>query len=214
MTLPFTSAQFFGVMQAYNVAVWPAQVVLTLLALGCVVLVLTQAARRSVLIAAALSLLWAWSGIAYHLVFFSRVNPAAWLFGALFVSAAGVFAWQGVIERRLHFDAISRRRAAVGLALIAYALVVYPELANAFGHAYPVMPTFGLPCPLTIFTIGLLATLTPPYPRWLLVAPVVWALIALEAAFAFGMYEDLGLAAAALVGGWLALPPTHKANPA
>lgn len=33
-----------------------------------------------------------------------------------------------------------------------------------------ILPTFGLPCPTTLFTIGLLAFVVSPYPRSTLVA--------------------------------------------
>lgn len=209
MTLPFTTAQFFQVMQRYNDAVWPMQVVLTVAAVVSIALLWTDVRRRSLLVSAVLAFLWAWSGLVYHLGFFYAVNPAAALFGALFLAGAAAFAWYGVVRERLHFEPVRSTRAVVGLGLIAYALVVYPELAAALGHAYPRMPTFGLPCPLTIFTIGLLAFLAPPYPRMVLIVPLAWSVIAMQAAFLFGMYEDLGLLAAALAGAWLALQPPH-----
>ena len=214
MTLPFTPQQFFEVMQRYNEAVWPMQVVLTLVALASVVIVWTPVQRRSVLISGALALLWTWCGLVYHLGFFYAVNPAALLFGGLFLAAAAAFAWQGVVKQRLHFVMVPGPRTVAGLALIAYALVVYPELAAALGHAYPRTPTFGLPCPLTIFTIGLAAFLAPPFPRTILVAPLLWSVIALQAVFLFGMYEDLGLVAAALVAAWILLQPRNSARPA
>lgn len=39
MQLPFTVEQFFDVIRAYNMAVWPAQVVLLVLAVAAIVLV-------------------------------------------------------------------------------------------------------------------------------------------------------------------------------
>jgi hypothetical protein len=42
--------------------------------------------------------------VAYHAVFFTRINPAAWFFAALFVGEALAFLWFGVLKRRLAFD--------------------------------------------------------------------------------------------------------------
>ncbi len=214
MTLPFTTAEFFEVMQRYNEAVWPAQVGLTTGAVLIVALLWTRARYRSVLISARLALLWAWSGLVYHLAFFYVVNAAALLFGALFIAAAALFAWHGVVKRRLQFELVHGTHAGVGLALIAYALVVYPELGSALGHTYPRMPTFGLPCPLTIFTIGMLAFAAAPCARVLLIVPLAWSVVALQAAFRFGMYEDFGLLAATLAGAWLVLHPAHRTTTA
>jgi hypothetical protein len=91
-------------------------------------------------------------------------------------------------------------RAYAGVALMVFALVVYPIWSAYAGHPYPATPTFGLPCPTTIFTIGLLAFAVPPIPRSPLVVPVLWCLVGAQAAFFLGMQPDMGLVAAAVVG--------------
>jgi hypothetical protein len=70
------------------------------------------------------------------------------------------------------------------------------------GHDYPATPTFGLPCPTTIFTIGMLMLMTPSTPRWLYIAPLLWTLVGSTAAFLLGVYQDLGLVVAGLAGVW------------
>jgi len=86
---------------------------------------------------------------------------------------------------------------AVGPALVAYALLLYPSIAMMSGQRYPAMPTFGLPCPTTIFTLGLLMW-TRAAPTILLIIPLLWALIATQVAVQFAVYEDFGLTLAAL----------------
>jgi hypothetical protein len=212
MTLPFTTEQFFDVMHRYNVAVWPAQAVLTLLAVASVALLWTRVSWRGQAICAVLAVLWAWAGVVYHLGYFHHINPAATLFGVAFLSAAVLFAWQALVYRRLAI--VSPARAALGLALVAYALAVYPMLSTVFGHAYPQAPTFGLPCPLTIYTVGILVFVAPPYPRHLLLVPAAWAVVGTQAAFLFGVYEDLGLAVAAIAAVWLWVQGQPKARTA
>jgi hypothetical protein len=75
------------------------------------------------------------------------------------------------------------------------------------GREFPEMPTFGLPCPTTIFTLGMLAFLAAPFPRYVFVIPITWALIGSQAAFRLGVYEDFGLLVAGLAGVWLAFDP-------
>jgi uncharacterized protein DUF6064 len=49
----------------------------------------------------------------------------------------------------------------------------------ATGHRYPEMPMFGVtPCPVTIFTFGLLLLTVRPVPRSLFVIPFVWSAVA------------------------------------
>lgn len=193
MNLPFTVAQFFDVFARYNDGVWPAQWVLDALALAVVVLIVRGQASSGVWISAALAALWSWTAFAYHLAYFSAINPAAWVFAVVFLLGALAFAWVGVVRRRLRFALGRGLRAWVGGTLVAFALVVYPLIGWLLGHRYPATPTFGLPCPTMIFTIGTLWLATPPVPRSLFVAPALWAAIGSIAAFALGVYEDAGL---------------------
>lgn len=64
---------------------------------------------------------------------------------------------------------------------------------------YPEMPTFGLPCPTTIFTIGLLCFAVWPLPRSPLIVPLLWCLVGAQAAFLLGVKPDLGLIPTGLV---------------
>jgi hypothetical protein len=70
------------------------------------------------------------------------------------------------------------------------------------GHRYPGMPTFGLPCPTTIFTIGMLTLIKSPQPRMVMIVPVLWCVVGVQAAFLLGVPQDLALGAAAPVGLW------------
>lgn len=200
MALPFTVEEFYGVFRDYNTAVWPAQWFLVALALAALVAVLRPRPWSGVAVSAVLGVLWAWIALAYHLTFFARISPAVYGFAALSAAGATVFVWQGVIRRRLAFRWVPGLKAAAGVVLVIFALVVYPVWSAYAGHPYPATPTFGLPCPTTIFTIGLLCFAVPPTPRSPLFAPLLWCLVGAQAAFVLGVQPDLGLIAAALVG--------------
>jgi hypothetical protein len=193
MSLPFTTSEFFEVFRRYNETVWPVQWALYALALVGVALALRGGSMGSRVVAGILALLWSWMGVAYHLAFFRPINPAATLFGVLFVAQAGVFLWTGVRRRELRFRVRRDVAGVLGASMVAYALVVYPLIGYWLGHRYPAAPTFGVPCPTTILTFGLVLWTSPPVPRRVLVVPVLWALIATTAAFEFGVWEDLGL---------------------
>ena len=199
MTLPFTLEQFHGVFRDYNTAVWPAQWLLVVLALAVVAAALRPRPWSGVFVSASLGFLWAWIALAYHLLFFARINPAAYGFAALSAAGAVVFIWQGVVRRRLAFRWVPGLKATAGVVLIAFALMVYPVWSAYAGHPYPETPTFGLPCPTTIFTIGVLCFAVPPTLRSPLIVPLLWCLVGAQAAFLLGVQPDLGLVAAGVV---------------
>lgn len=200
MQLPFSIEQFFGVFHNYNTAVWPAQVFLLLLALMAIALVLVRRSWSGLAISAILAFLWIWLGLVYHLAFFSAINPVAYVFAGVSVAGGFVFFWQGVVRRRLDFQWNPGARSYTGLVFIVFALIVYPAWSVFAGHGYPAFPTFGLPCPTTIFTIGLLALTVAPYPRSPLMVPVLWCFVGGQAAFLLDVPPDSGLIAAGVVG--------------
>jgi hypothetical protein len=199
VSLPFSTGQFFQVFVRYNEAVWPAQFALNAFALACVVLALRDGGRPGLWISLLLAALWLWVAIVYHFAFFSRINPAAWAFGVVALAGAAVFLWLGVLKGRLRFAPAAGWRGAAGGLLIAYALAVYPLLGLLVGHRYPGAPTFGVPCPTTIFTLGMLLLAEPSVPRLAFVVPVLWAAVGSVAAFALGVVEDFGLLVAGIV---------------
>ena len=184
----------FGVFASYNEAVWPAQYALAALAVGCMIAVRRGSYRVAFLV---LGLLWLWIGLAYHWAFFAAVNPAAGLFAALSVAGSAVFFAQAV-SRRPTQSSVPRSAAALGYALMIVGLAIYPAAALLAGQRYPAFPTFGLPCPTTVFTLGVLLATMPFASGWVFVVPLAWAGIGTVAAMKLGVVEDFVLPAAAL----------------
>jgi hypothetical protein len=205
MQLPFSVDQFFSVFRQYNQAVWPAQFLLVLLAVAALVAIALRRTWSGMAVAWILALLWAWVGVAYHLAWFTSINPLAYAFGIMSIAGAAIFVWLGIVRRDLHFIVATDVRTVTGLVLVVYALVVYPAWSTLAGHGYPELPTFGLPCPTTIFTIGVLALATGNGARVALVAPILWSLIGGPAAFLLDVPPDAGLLASGLIGLALAL---------
>ena len=200
MEPPFTVEQFLGVFRAYNLAVWPMQIVFYAVAAAVVALAVRPRPGSGPWISGLLALLWAWMGVVYHWDFFRSINPAAALFAAMFVLQAALFLGAGVVRPRLAFRARPGAAGVAGAALVAYALLVYPILGALAGHPYPDGPTFGLPCPTTIFTLGLLLWAERPVPLSVVAIPALWSLIGAAAAVSLGMVEDYALPVAGVVG--------------
>lgn len=199
ISLPFTPEQFFAVFARYNEAVWPAPVALNVMALLSVALLFAPGAWASFIISLILALLWAWVAIVYHIAFFTSINPAAWLLGMAFLLGSLAFAWYGIARADLNFRPMGGIRGSAGATLILFALVLYPLIGYLLGHRYPAAPTFGLPCPTTLFTLGLLLFATSPIPKPVLVVPLLWAAVGSLAAFQLGVLEDLALLVAGIV---------------
>lgn len=205
MTLPFTNAQFFELLGAYNSAFWPAVAALWVVSLFIVVQFIRQPLNAGV-IGGLLAVHWAWSGVAYHIAYFTQINAAAWLFGALFVGQAVLF-MLALGRGRLRFDWRLDGRHMVAAAFLALSLL-YPAAAMLTGHGWPRMPAFAVPCPTTLLTTGFLVAAVPSFPRWLLVVPVFWAVVGGSAAVLLGVVPDITLFGAGVTLAILALRRT------
>jgi hypothetical protein len=150
-------------------------------------------------VATTLSIFWIAVAIGYHVLFFSVINQAAYIFGALFALMAMVFLIEGTIRNRLHFTKANGLRGGLAAATITYALLIYPVLGLLVTHPYPQTPMFGVtPCPTTIFTLGMLMLLHYPNPLLVALIPLLWSIVGGSGAFLLDMPQDWGLPAAAV----------------
>lgn len=190
--MPFTIDDFFSVFVAYNNAIWPAHIAAYAAGIGVLAAVLTGRSWSASAVFVMLGAFWIWNGIAYHFAFFAPINPVARIFAVLFVVQGVLFlalAWRRPPPVSLHPGTI---KGAVSLALVVYALAIYPLLGMLAGHGWPRAPVFGVaPCPTTIFTLALL--LASRTPLVVAAIPVLWALVGTTAAVLLGVPEDLGL---------------------
>ncbi len=197
--LPFTVEAFLQVFARYNDATWPVVIGLWMMSVAALAAVaLVPGARSSGAATAVLVALWCWGGVAYHATYFTSINPAAWGFAALFVVEAGLLAWYGLVRDRLVFGTAAPTYRGGGFALALYALA-YPALNLIAGHTYPASPTFGVPCPTGIFTIGLFLTTPTRPPVAVVIVPLLWSLIGGSAALLLGVTTDYVLLVCAVL---------------
>jgi hypothetical protein len=201
--LPFSSEQFLSVFANYNNAIWPIQIAAYLLGAVAVVLLFFKTGKGDRVIAGVLAVMWLWTGFTYHGLWFSVINKAAYAFAALFIVQGCYLLYIGVYRGQIRFGLRPDLATGIGAAFVVYSAIVYPLIGVATGHRYPEMPLFGVtPCPVTIFTFGLLLLTILPVPRSLFAIPFVWSLVGGSAAILLQVPQDWLL----LVSGCITLP--------
>ena len=189
--LPFTRAEFLSIFAAYNTGVWPLQVLACLIGLVIVVVLARGSPGNGRIVGAGLAAMWFWTGIAYHWAYFSAINPAAFVFGALFVLQGVLLLHAALVQRRLEFGMSRGPMAWAGWTLVGYASLAYPLIGIWAGHGYPELPMFGItPCPVTLFSVGVLMLARPAAPWWLALIPLVWSLVGGSGAFLLDIPQD------------------------
>ena len=202
MKAPFTPEQFFSVFEKYNLAVFPAQIILLLMGVAVLYLLHSGSALRDRLIPVFMAGLWLWSGLVYHWMFFSESNKAAFAFGGLFIVQGVLFLWMAFRLEPLSFNVKMKPKELIGYFLVFFGLFMYPMIGYRLGAPINRSISLGLPCPTTITTFGLLMLTNGKFPKYLLIIPGLWALLGFSAALKFGVYQDIVLLLSALIAGF------------
>jgi len=208
--LPFTVEDLLGVFETYNLAIWPMQVVAYLLGAAAVLLVVRKTDLSRRIIVGVLSFLWLFSSGFFIFALIEIYRPA-YVFGAAFIVQAAIF-FACVVRPHLSFAFGRNAYTVVGLLFIAFATVGYPVMGYFIGHRYPQSPPFGLtPCPLSVFTFGLLLLTDSKVPKWILAIPFLYAIGGILPV-SIGVIEDLVMIVAGVVGTAMILYRDAKRN--
>lgn len=198
MKTPFTTEQFFAIIEKYNSSVFPVQLVLLLLGLVAVIFIHSKKTGLNRSIGGFLGLVWIWAGIAYHLSFFTEINKAAWGFGGIFI-LQGIFIFIELFRKKLIFSFNRTTQHYIGYFFIIFGLMIYPVISYLTERSFPDTISLGLPCPTTILTFGFFMLTSRKFSRYLLIIPTLWAVIGTGAAINFGVYQDYVMLLAAIV---------------
>lgn len=198
--MPFTSEEFLNLFEEYNISLWPLQMLLYLLGIFAITFIMIRKRTEGVAVNVSLAILWFWMGAVYHLLYFSTINSLAFLFGIMFIIQSAIFIWSGVLGDQLVYRWKLDVKGITGLLFVIFSFLIYPFLSAFFGHSYPQTPTFGLPCPTTIFTFGILLFSTKKLSWYIFIIPLVWSFIGFSAALNLDMKEDYSLLVAGIVG--------------
>ena len=204
MKMPFSREQFFSVFETYNMEVYPLQWVFIILGLMSIFLLFRG--RRNYLHGWILIFFWFWSGIFYHLIFFTSINPTAYFFATLFVIQAWIF-FRWIRKKKPVFNFEYDLQHLLGIFLMLLGIIIYPIIGLSLETSVTKIISLGLPCPTTIFTFGLLLFVKGKIPVYVLIIPNIWALIGTMAAINFNVYQDFSLLMAAVLANFYFLRP-------
>ena len=99
MNLPFSTEQFFNVIEKYNLSIFPFQLIINVLGIACLFLLHSKWSSKDKIIGIYLGALWIWIGAVYHLAFFATINKAALLFGVIFILQGVLILYYSLIKK-------------------------------------------------------------------------------------------------------------------
>ncbi len=203
---PFDAEVLGSIYAQYNAAVWPAQPVALLLALGAIWLSVTPRAAGGRIVGVLLAAGWLWCGLVFfrqHLAAFDFMAP---VYGWAFVAQAALLLW-GLTWPPTPIRFRPDGTGSFAMAVIVVALFGLPAI-SAFGdYGWAAARVVGVaPGPTVLFTLALLLLVESRRCWLLMVIPVAWCAVAGVTAWALGVAEAWPLpllgALAALLGVW------------
>lgn len=184
--------EWWGILGAYGIKVWPAQGIFFLAAILIALLVfLKPGSTSNTLVRLYMTLSFGWIGVVFFLVL-GKGLKGNYFFGSLFVIVAILFAVD-MLRQKMNFH-LPRDGWQRYLTLLLLLIVLcYPIFSIAFAHPFPKIIIPGtFPCPTTALALVLLTTALPRVDRIIYIILLFWAipfppLIQIPK---YGVYED------------------------
>lgn len=183
--LLFSPRTYHRLIELYNAAIWPLQLVGFGLGIAILMLARNAGVRNGRMAAAILAACWLFAAWAFHLRHYATIDWAAPYYAAAFVAQALVMLWQGTLRGGWSFGPSKRLAQSVGRFLVVFALMGQPLLALLAGRRLVEAQFFGVaPDPTAVATLGVLLMLHRPSVAAMIV-PLAWC--AISGAFAWAM---------------------------
>ena len=198
----FTIDDLLLIFQRFNLAVWPLQIIAYVLGFVAVFFAVKQTRYSMKIVLAILSFCWLWAGIVFCLLYWATSYPSAYGFGVLCIIQGSLFL-MSMFKSNLSDCPRTNLHLIMGVLFIVYAMAGYPIIGYLVGHVYPKSVPFGLaPCPTAVFTFGLFLLIRKKFPGYYLIVPFIVSIASLLAVYK-GVYEDIGLFLAGVIGTYL-----------
>ena len=190
--LSFSLEEFLVVLENYNVAIWPLQIIAYALILLVLFILLKPTKYSTKIVSAILSFFWLFTGIVFCFIYWAPSHIFGYIFG-ICCTAQGLLFLYSLLRSDITIGLPNKANMLIGVLFILYAVIGYQILGYYLDHIYPKFFAVGLvPCPTTIFTFGLFVIVNTKIPIKYVAIPFVISLGGFLAAYN-GIYEDIGL---------------------
>ncbi len=198
--LPYTVEVLFALFDECNKAIRPLQGVALFLTAGVLMLALRSRENRSRIIVAILAAGWLWTGVVFHLVYFTELNFAAPAYEIVFILQGFMLFWTGVYQNRVSIRFQRKPASYAGAAIFILSALILPVIDWHHGLSWT-EARFALLAPGATagLTLGLLMMVDRRPPLWVGAIPVLWTTVAGAHAADLDVYQDIALTAAGLV---------------
>lgn len=187
-----TAEEWWGILGAYNTAIFPMQIITIIVAAILTYFLFTKpGTKTNSFIKAYLAFTFAWIGIVFYLIL-GKGLTGNYLWASLFIIIAILFVVD-ISAKRIEFRIPKTEWQKYLTIFLILCTFSYPLIGMLLGHYYPKMVILGtFPCPTTAFALALLAAAIPKVDKKVYILLLFWAIpLPMFAQIPrFGVYED------------------------
>ena len=197
--LLFSPRTYYRLLELYNVAIWPGQILALVIGVGIASLLWTGRPRQARLAFALLAACWLWVACAYQLGRYATINWAAVYFAAAFAVEALLLLLVG-LTGRFSPASIKGPKARIAFGLLALGLVIQPLIGLGIRRSWSQIEIFGVtPDATATATLGAVLLTSPSLRAALLPIPLAWCVVAGATLWTMGSPDFALLPAAGLL---------------
>ena len=196
--LSFSLEEFLLVLESYNLDIWPLQIIAYVLIVLVLFISLKPTKYSAKIVLAILSFFWLFTGIVFCFIYWAPSHIFGYIFG-IFCTVQGLLFLYSITRSDITISSPDNTYTFIGILFVLYAIIGYQVFGYYLGHIYPKFFAVGLvPCPTTIFTLGIFLIINKSIPIKYFVIPLMISLGGFLAAYN-GIYEDIGLVIAGIL---------------
>lgn len=193
--------EFYDLVGSYNEMYLIVTILTFVLAIVSLLMVFRKNEHSNRIVSFTLTFLWLWIGVVFGIIVFGsfptvlagiEMTGSWYLFGGIFTVHGIILLYFGVIKDTVSYSWKPDTRHYLGLLFILFGVVIYPFVGVLAGRVFPGYPIFGImPCPVTLFTIGLLlwSDVKPTFP--VVIIPIFWAFMGIVPLLFYEVYADI-----------------------
>jgi hypothetical protein len=197
--LMFAPRTYYRMIELYNLAIWPVQLVGVAIGLGIATLLAGKRHVQPRIINGLLSGCWLWIALAFHWQRYAQINWAASWFAAAFALEA-LLLLGCTVTGRLALAPAGNGNRGITASLFLITVLGYPLLAPLTGRMWTTAETFGVTAdPTAIATVVAVGSFRGRLRWLLLLMPVLWCAVAAATLWTMDAPEAFVMMAATVV---------------
>ena len=196
--LSFSVDEFLIVLENYNMAIWPFQILVYILIGIALIFSFKTTKLAPKIVLSVLAFLWLFNGIVFSILFWASSHIFGYIF-SVFCVLQGILFLYSIKRSDIKVRYPNKTFTIIGILFVLYACIGYQVFGYFLGHIYPVFFPVGLVlCPTTILTFGIFLIINN-IPKKYFIIPFIISLSGFMVVY-YGIYEDVGLIISGILG--------------